>query len=349
MVLFAGAGVSVAPPSSYPQLRELATQIGEEASAKPREGEPLDRFLGRLSDEGVAVHEKIRDLLTDPRSRPSPLHYDLLRLFGSARDVRLVTTNFDTHFETAAAELFDEPMTVYRAPALPLGYRVDGLVYLHGTVVPDPSQVVLTDGDFGRAYLTEGWARRFLQDLFLTYTVVFAGYSHNDPVMNYLARGLPPQGGGKTAPVRRYALTPAKSHGHWRFLGIEPVTYSLVDGENPHQALADSVAQWATISSMEHGEHERRIREIVKKGPPGPRAVIPARSGVERGLGCPRSYDQSGRAQRGPCGPSLSGFGVSPKNFFVCLDAGALPALQHQYPLCQQQRPGGNQHRGNHG
>ena len=41
--------------------------------------------------------------------------------------------------------------------------------------------MVLTDKDFGRAYLTEGWARRFIQDLFLKFTVLFVGYSHNDP------------------------------------------------------------------------------------------------------------------------------------------------------------------------
>ncbi|MGR5939314.1 SIR2 family protein [Bacillus pacificus] len=35
--------------------------------------------------------------------------------------------------------------------------------------------------------MTEGWARRFLVDLFSNYTVLFVGYSHNDPVMKYLA------------------------------------------------------------------------------------------------------------------------------------------------------------------
>ena len=40
--------------------------------------------------------------------------------------------------------------------------------------------MVLTDADFGRAYLTEGWARRFLVELFRSFTVLFVGYSHND-------------------------------------------------------------------------------------------------------------------------------------------------------------------------
>ena len=37
--------------------------------------------------------------------------------------------------------------------------------------------MVLTDADFGRAYLTEGWAQRFLVDVFREFTVLFIGYS----------------------------------------------------------------------------------------------------------------------------------------------------------------------------
>jgi hypothetical protein len=70
-------------------------------------------------------------------------------------------------------------------------------------------RMVLTDRDFGRAYLTEGWARRFVLELFLKYTVLFVGYSHNDPVMQYLARGLPPGDSNK----KRYAFDLNESKG----------------------------------------------------------------------------------------------------------------------------------------
>jgi len=58
---------------------------------------------------------------------------------------------------------------------------------------PLSERLVLTDSDFGRAYLTEGWTRRFLQQLFSKYTILFIEYGHNDIVIEYLARGLPPQ------------------------------------------------------------------------------------------------------------------------------------------------------------
>ena len=54
---------------------------------------------------------------------------------------------------------------------------------------PLSERLVLIDSDFGRAYLTEGWARRFL----CKYTILFIEYGHNDIVIEYLARGLPPQ------------------------------------------------------------------------------------------------------------------------------------------------------------
>lgn len=52
---------------------------------------------------------------------------------------------------------------------------------------------MLTDSDFGRAYLTEGWAPIFLHKLFERYAALFIGYSHKDPIKNYLGRGLPPR------------------------------------------------------------------------------------------------------------------------------------------------------------
>ena len=192
LVVFAGAGVSMPAPSSLPDLRKLAMELARGTMA-PEKGEPLDRFLGRLKDHGLPIHERTRDRLCDSDSKPNPLHRTLLKLFDGANAVRLVTTNFDDHFAAAAAETWpSEGLEIFAAPALPIGGDFLGLVHLHGSVKGDPRRMVLTDADFGRAYLTEGWARRFLKQMFLSkYAVLFVGYSHNDPVMHYLARRLP--------------------------------------------------------------------------------------------------------------------------------------------------------------
>ena len=209
LVVFAGAGVSKPAPSNLPDFRELAIQLAG-GTATPKDGEPLDQFLGRLPP-GLQIHERTCAIVSDPASNPNPLHVGLLKLFGSPEAVRLVTTNFDDHFAKSAGEIWPghEP-EIFAAPALPVGSEFFGIVHLHGTVRRQPKRIVITDEDFGRAYLTEGWARRFLQDMFLNHTVLFVGYSHNDPVVHHLARGLPASTIGK-----RFALTTDDAAKDW--------------------------------------------------------------------------------------------------------------------------------------
>jgi NAD-dependent SIR2 family protein deacetylase len=100
-VLFAGAGVSMDAPSSYPNFRNLATELG--GTVYPIEDhELIDRYLGRLVENGIPVHDRVKSRLSDPLSRPNHLHESIIRLFGSADAVRIVTTNFDDHFRGAA-------------------------------------------------------------------------------------------------------------------------------------------------------------------------------------------------------------------------------------------------------
>ena len=66
-----------------------------------------------------------------------------------------------------------------------LGGQFNGIVHVHGTV-SHPKEMVLTDLDFACAYLTEGWARRFLVELFRNFAVLFVGYSHDDTILSYL-------------------------------------------------------------------------------------------------------------------------------------------------------------------
>jgi SIR2-like domain/Domain of unknown function (DUF4020) len=265
LVVFAGSGVSMPSPSNYPDFPGLATRIASDV-LKRGDNEPIDRFLGSLHDKGMRVHDLVSAILTDPQSKPNSLHIDLLRLFESPETLRLVTTNFDRHFTDAAASVFGsgEPCEIYNAPALPLGDSFNGIVYLHGSVEKPPDRLVLTDRDFGRAYLTEGWARIFLQKLFSHYSVLFVGYSHDDVVMNYLARGLPPEVG---AP-QRFSLTPIGNEERWIRLGITPIIYKLTDETNKHSALSASIDAWAIQTRQGALDREQRIRTIVELLPP---------------------------------------------------------------------------------
>lgn len=263
LVVFAGAGVSKSPPANYPDFNQLADQVAQQAGGvlKRDRNEPIDHFLGKLKKQGPDVHTIVRQILSNPESRPTELHYDLLSLFRNPEDIRIVTTNFDMHFSRAAAELFGSSVKIYHAPALPLGRRFNGVVYLHGCVDQQPEDLIITDGDFGRAYLTDGWATRFLQAMFTNYVVLFVGYSHNDLIIQYLARGLPPD-------TPRYVLTSSGNDEHWKSLGISPIAYPLRDAENKHHALVEAVSTWAKQAKMGFLEHEQRIKRIVESPPP---------------------------------------------------------------------------------
>jgi len=131
---------------------------------------------------------------------------------------------------------------------------------LHGSVANPADRLILTDSDFGRAYLTDGWARRFLQALFAKYIVLFIGYSHSDTVMNYLARGLPPVSGQK-----RYALTGMGHAERWRYLGITPLEYPLKEtDENKQSRLVEAISKWTTSANTGVLETEEKIKRIVE-------------------------------------------------------------------------------------
>lgn len=259
LVIFAGAGVSMGKPSMLPDFISLAERIAERDLTK-QECEHVDSFLGRLTEEGREVKSVAQTILADRESKPTTLHRSIVSLFRSSGIPRIVTTNFDPHFTTIAQEIFTN-IDIYYAPALPLGRDFDGVVYLHGSVQKSPSQIIITDVDFGRAYFTDGWATRFLREMFTSYTVLFIGYSHNDPVMKYLARGLPLNS------KPRYAIS--DNSGDWRFLGIEPVLYTKKRSKaNAHLSLYQAIEKWATLTNMGALDHEMQIKQIVESTPP---------------------------------------------------------------------------------
>ena len=266
LVVFAGAGVSMGPPASLPNFCILAKSVAWGTGKNRGGNESEDAFLGRLQHCGVHVHKRAARYLRKNRCGEAPgptaLHCNLLRLYPDSASVRIVTTNFDRLFEDAAHEVFPgqpEP-ELFRAPALPLGRDFGGIVHVHGSR-DRPGDMVLTDADFGRAYLTEGWARRFLVELFQSYTVMFVGYSHNDTVMNYLSRALPAR-----EPQKRFALTDGPDVDRWKVLGIDPILYPK-NPDGDHVGLGEGIRGLADHARRGLLNWRREISEIAGRPP----------------------------------------------------------------------------------
>jgi hypothetical protein len=260
LAIFVGAGASMAPPSALPGFYDLVKTIRDRSklagviSDRDLDELPLDEILGKIkSDHKVDVHLRIYELISEQRSRPALLHKAIVRL-ATASTVRLITTNYDRHLSAA---LDGHAVTEYLAPALPMGDDFDGIVYLHGRIDQEHRRLIATDEDFGKAYLNDAWAARFLDRMFGKYPVLFVGYSHNDTIMKYLARGL----GGRSE--SRYALTSDSDESFWRRLGITPIRCERADQP---KVLDD----WA-VRSLEGLLGKRsRVKDLVAGQDPSP-------------------------------------------------------------------------------
>ena len=276
LVIFVGAGASVDPPSRLPLFKELTRRLAERASVPfeetiddngkkiPQEPREYDRFLGAMP-KNFDLRRHALELVSPPDSRPNPTHKAIMRLSAAYREPRVVTTNYDDHLaEAAAAAGIDLPAR-WDAPFLPQGDDFSGLVHIHGSKEGDRRGVVLTDEDFGNAYLSNGWATRFLVPMFRRYTVLFVGYSLGDLIMRYLARGM-------SAETRCYALVSEDkaARGDWERLGVQPIGYPVhkrKDGNGDHDALVKALQAWDRFARMGEREHRNRVKAIIDAEP----------------------------------------------------------------------------------
>ncbi|MDN8615669.1 anti-phage defense-associated sirtuin Dsr1 [Variovorax ginsengisoli] len=270
VAFFCGAGISY--PAGLPGFKGLVEQIyrlnGTSFSDIEREafdGEHFDATLDllehRLPGRRLAVRRALAQALKPNlrRKGATDTHAALLRLAHSREGaLRLVTTNFDRVFHTAAKRT-GQAFQTYSAPMLPIpkNSRWNGLVYLHGLLSEKEddaalNRLVVTSGDFGLAYLTERWAARFVSELFRNYVVCFVGYSINDPVLRYMMDALAADRMlGETTP-QAWALgdcEPGQERRkaiEWEAKGVAPILYEVPAGSHDHSALHRTLGAWAS-------------------------------------------------------------------------------------------------------
>lgn len=253
VIVFAGAGVSMATPANLPDFVTLTRKIlnldDNEKFDNP------DQKLGEGFDQGVRIHEQCIRVLNQNSPKPTQLHHDILKLFP--KKPRVITTNFDLLFEKAFFNLNpDGVIKKFNAPVFPLGSNIEGIIYLHGNVT-DPSSMVLSDSDFGRAYLSESWAKRLLTDAFLNYDFIFIGYSYNDTILKYLTRSLPKNRASKLYAFANIEDGNTQQVNHWTSLGIEPLIYQKENGT--HLQLPEAVEKISHFLNLSFSHYEKFI------------------------------------------------------------------------------------------
>ncbi|MDP2376047.1 SIR2 family protein [Reyranella sp.] len=287
VIFFCGAGVSRAK-AKLPDFFGLAAQVNSKLGVSQdsaahkliREAQEIDKRIGVSglisADRVFGLLERefqTRDIEAAVASALRPAencdlraHKILLDLATTDGVVRLVTTNFDRLFDDCGRSL-----ETWQPPKLPDPSRskeLNGIVYLHGRATSnydgaEGEGFVLSSSEFGRAYLSDGWATSFFREIIRRYVVVFVGYTADDPPVQYLLEALNRssrtlenvyafQSGGENDAAAR-----------WRHKGVRSIAYNSA---NEHEALWKTLESWAERARMPEQWHAAVV-ELAKKGP----------------------------------------------------------------------------------
>ena len=288
VVFLCGAGVSI--PAGMPSFRKL-TELVVDALGAPPKGTlremlslwdrrdisktakpPPDQIFNLLQQEydESEVDYLIAKQLEARDGMYLGKHETILRLSkGADSNSQIVTTNFDHLFELADRDL--HTYTPPNFPSLTSEGPLGGLVYLHGRIDLEmrPGEarqgLIVSSSDFGRAYLAEGWATRFMRNLLKAYIVVLVGYSADDPPMKYLLQGLRSMDRRNHEKIYAFVSNSEEDvEESWRDRGVETLVYPLVAKD--HSALWNTLEAWAQRADAPL-VWQQAIVELAKRSP----------------------------------------------------------------------------------
>lgn len=261
VLFFCGAGVSLANAKLADFLTlaknvidDLGSLSGSQArrlydAARPPSGAksyvPVDRMFSSLDleFESREVRDAVARALTPKPDADLRAHRTLIDLSrGADGRSRLITTNFDRLFEAC-----DPALRSWGPSNLPLPDRpedFEGIIHVHGRVDEDYSgiceAVVLSSADFGKAYLSDGWATHYIRSLMNRFKIVFVGYSADDPPVQYLLEALREE----QSPVANvYAFQfggETDAEEQWLQKGVVPIAYG-----SDYSNLWNTLEAWA--------------------------------------------------------------------------------------------------------
>jgi hypothetical protein len=295
VLFFCGAGVSRAK-AGLPDFVTLAQQVADglgaaqhsdarrllSAAIRPTEGTKpvatvaIDRVFTLLQQEFeiVDVRRSVAQLLMAPADCDLSPHKILLELSRiRTGQPRVITTNFDLLFERAEQGLQSSAPPRLPDPRRPQDFH--GVVHLHGAVNQahdgaEHDEFVLSSGEFGHAYLSDGWATRYIQALLERFIIVFVGYSADDPPVQYLLEAM---NQGATGEPRLFAFHqgPAQDAvAQWSHRGVSPISF------DDYPSLWGSLGAWADRAR----DVDIWYRSVVERARVGPAKMTPH----ERGL-----------------------------------------------------------------
>lgn len=288
VIFFCGAGVSRARanlPDFFGLAKKVIAKLGVVSESPAfkliREAQEIDqrvgitgvisadRVFGLLERDFLSrdIEEAVASALKPPSDCDLRAHNTLLDLATTPEGaVRLVTTNFDRLFDDCGRNLQS-----WQPPRLPDPLRpndINGIVYLHGRATPEYTGAegdgfILSSSEFGRAYLSDGWATVFIREILERYVVVFVGYTADDPPVQYLLEALRKKSGKLENAYAFQSGDHDDAAARWRHKGVRAIPYN---SDNSHAALWLTLEAWAE-RARDPDAWQSKVIELAKKGP----------------------------------------------------------------------------------
>ena len=236
-------------------------------------------MLERRIDTDLTKRSSMRKAAAEVLGRTklhNRLHGALVELGQRYGQTLLVTTNFDRLLSTAAkaSKLSDKAFALGQIPNPSVSAEFAGILHIHGILdegLEPNSQLILTDQDFGDAYLRRHTTTAFLYDAARIFNIVLVGYSANDSPVRYLLNAIAADERHHVDLKPRYAFVGAEQGdtriaAEWEARGIRPIVYDKAD---QHKALGDLLVRWTEmLPGPKNAENlAARIAEIAAAEP----------------------------------------------------------------------------------
>ncbi|WP_312193591.1 SIR2 family protein [Exiguobacterium sp.] len=180
LIVFVGAGVSANSgiPAWGRLIQEMAYDIGyseENISSDLYLKIPQYYFNERGEKE---YYDKLNKIFLSKKFKLNPIHNEIFKL----NPAHLITTNYDTLLEEASIEQGEFFHTVKRNVDLPYGNFKKTIIKMHGDF--ENKNIVLKEDDYLNYSTDFALIESYIKSLVSTNTVLFIGYSVNDPNFN---------------------------------------------------------------------------------------------------------------------------------------------------------------------
>lgn len=272
LLFFCGAGVSV--PAGLPSFEKLTKNVAEKLYALDEHDSEISKLLfNNEFDRTFTVLKRVYGdknvaslLLNELRLPKNPFlanHENLLKISTNEKNEPfIVTTNFDLLFEKVNTKIrsFVPPYL----PDLQSKESLSGIVYLHGKwnnpKANKSNNLIISSQNFGSAYLSHGWATKFLSSLLTRRTVVLIGYSGDDTLVRYLLEGLNSEGSNTNSIYAFERGEQGYIQTKWSQLGATGISYGS------HSDLWETIKEWAKYTGNEQ-KWDEYIKQLAQQSP----------------------------------------------------------------------------------